>query len=55
MGKGSKRRPAAVDERTLEQRWASINWNSDSDDEPDPPAPEDPTIRTSHGQDAREG
>lgn len=45
MGKGSKRRPAAVDERTLEQRWASINWNADNEDQPDAPAPEDPIIR----------
>ena len=32
MGKGSRRRPAAVDRRTLEQRWASINWNVDNED-----------------------
>lgn len=44
MSKGSRRRPAAVDRRTLEQRWASIDWNTDNDDEPDHPAPEDPRV-----------
>lgn len=37
MGKGSKRRPAAIDERTWAERWASIDWNQDNDDQPDPP------------------
>lgn len=36
MGKGSRRRPAAVDRRTLEQRWASINWNVDNEDVVEP-------------------
>ncbi len=38
MGKGDGRRPAAVDRRTWEARWASINWNVDGEDEPDPPS-----------------
>ena len=40
MSKGSKRRPAAVDERTLEERWAAINWNTDNDDPPSDESPE---------------
>lgn len=41
MGKGSKRRPAAIDERTWAERWASINWNADNDDTEDPPPDDD--------------
>ncbi len=41
MSKGSWRRPAAVDARTLAERWDAINWNVDNDDPPDPPIPDD--------------
>ena len=36
MGKGSRRRPAAVDRRTVEARWASIDWNVDNEDVVEP-------------------
>lgn len=43
MSKGSRRRPAAVDELTLAQRWAAINWNMDNEDLADAPTPREPT------------